>query len=1519
MDCDESTPGSSSSFDEGRDDEYTEDICLICEKDLANSATRKVGEKAAFKFISSSKRRNDFKYRAMEKRKTFIIHSSCYSNYNNIERIEKARYSSNKNLSTVRDNLKKARGFDFTNCLFCGKNQKESNDNKRSVKSKQTIDNIIDEINNNPMNESNRVLLERLLSLTNFDDIEKKGVWYHNLCMKSFYNYRMYNTVGRPVTDIMNNVLEHVIIKITESEEESEFSLRELLSDYEGEMPNITSIVHQLRSYFGNEIVINNIKNDYIICFIKTLGFSLRDDFYVNKIPNSRDEKLRICNMAGHIILQDIRARCYDTKTYKAPPTFLNNSDSALTSTLRELLNVIIKTHKKKTEENERKWDNIVTTIGHILISCVKPRSFISEILLGISTLMHRKHASRALIDTLSHLHLCSSYSETQLFQASVMKESKDIELTGDNLVQFVYDNADHNTNTIDGKGTFHAMGGIKIITPASAVVPSGTINRLKKKPTINELGSYRFLESVTFTKGKNTEWESLKVKKFDDIPNKFSVNAVDFAWLFEKSTGNIRTPGWHAYMELHTPVKEFSMSTIIPQPFSKDPPSQYGTILAVLIDAIKQTEACGQDNTFVTFDQPLWWKAYEIIKSIDPSKDPYNLRKITLRLGGFHTLMSYLGSIGFIMRGSGIEEIFGSIYAENSVQKMLMGHAFSRAMRAHILLQAALIDIIIKNCNYSDSDKNFMAKLEKTNGEDYYKLINSDDFIRIKDVFINKFEKMKENGPTAQLWLQYIYMIDIAKQFYHAERSGNWKNVVKCTELMLPFFHSSGHYLYAKSCTLHLQDMKELPLKLDPFIYDKFVNQSMFTVRRSRKFYCGNWTDMTVEQSLMRELKLPGGITHGRGFTESVAAQFLGSTVNVREVCNAMESFCNVSYASSEQHVDFRLTRILRDNSDLKILSSFLEEYDPFPVTEQVMSIYSGVVGDGKINCFKALEIGLQLQKNLIGQTFSNIKFKRSNKVLPISAINAKIKLNNDKVIDIEPLLLFQRITLNLDCKSDMKRYLHFELAPFPLSLFSIDGMRKTNKSAFCNFFKTVSEPQNNTNMSYVIDGGFLLNVVQWQRNEIVHDIIDKYTKFITANFTKNSIIVFDGYSDEGTKSAERLRRKNCAAGRKFNIDFNTKISVSQRDFFLHDSNKAQLINLFVQKLEEKGQYRSKIAVEDADLLIVTTAIKEARFEVDKNIVIVGNDTDLLVIMTQLQARSSPCNNLFFERRTTKGKSKSWEKEWFNFNSFIQRDFVEEIGLVYIFTGCDTTSCFFNHGKGKLLDMEKNKLKEIAAEFYKSPANNEVLFEKGEQLVLDIYSNKSDKKYAKKMYEEFEKTKSLNELRYDHYERCTIKKNFKLESLPPTLGAAKQHILRVYYQLQVWLGNKTIKANNYGWQKTDNGLQPVYTLDPLYPVEILTKISCSCAGNCENKCGCRKHGLKCSRLCVNCHGETCENAVQISVNENFENDEYNDESDINDVNNLIMCDDLVDLDDSINIVNTDDNAYEPPNKIQRI
>jgi hypothetical protein len=69
-----------------------------------------------------------------------------------------------------------------------------------------------------------------------------------------------------------------------------------------------------------------------------------------------------------------------------------------------------------------------------------------------------------------------------------------------------------------------------------------------------------------------------------------------------------------------------------------------------------------------ITFDQPLYWKALTIITAESNGSD---IKGIVLRLGGFHTIVSFLGSIGHLMTGTGLQEVLETVYAGSAVGHM--------------------------------------------------------------------------------------------------------------------------------------------------------------------------------------------------------------------------------------------------------------------------------------------------------------------------------------------------------------------------------------------------------------------------------------------------------------------------------------------------------------------------------------------------------------------------------------------------------------------------------------------------------------------------------------------------------------------------------------------------------------------------------------------------------------------------------------------------------------------------------
>lgn len=66
------------------------------------------------------------------------------------------------------------------------------------------------------------------------------------------------------------------------------------------------------------------------------------------------------------------------------------------------------------------------------------------------------------------------------------------------------------------------------------------------------------------------------------------------------------------------------------------------------------------------------------------------------MRLGIFHLLMYYLGAIGYFMSASRQKNL-STIYAPLSVEKIMEGHAFARAVRGLLLATGSLATGILE------------------------------------------------------------------------------------------------------------------------------------------------------------------------------------------------------------------------------------------------------------------------------------------------------------------------------------------------------------------------------------------------------------------------------------------------------------------------------------------------------------------------------------------------------------------------------------------------------------------------------------------------------------------------------------------------------------------------------------------------------------------------------------------------------------------------------------------------------
>lgn len=148
-------------------------------------------------------------------------------------------------------------------------------------------------------------------------------------------------------------------------------------------------------------------------------------------------------------------------------------------------------------------------------------------------------------------------------------------------------------------------------------------------------------------------------------------------------------------------------------------------------------------------------------------------------------------------------------------------------------------------------------------------------------------------------------------------------------------------------------------------------------------------------------------------------------------DVTQGIQTFYDISFGTTEQHADARQSR---DSKDLIKLSQYFASREPFARRNEIISISTGIKWDESKNCYKAHEICDNLLKDILAKTFAQFKFQRKNKILPLSAAVAAIK-SDKEVISIDPSLIFQKISLAVGEKVDLKKYFAYELSPYPLA----------------------------------------------------------------------------------------------------------------------------------------------------------------------------------------------------------------------------------------------------------------------------------------------------------------------------------------------------------------------------------------------------------------------------------------------------------------------------------------------------
>ena len=200
-----------------------------------------------------------------------------------------------------------------------------------------------------------------------------------------------------------------------------------------------------------------------------------------------------------------------------------------------------------------------------------------------------------------------------------------------------------------------------------------------------------------------------------------------------------------------------------------------------------------------------------------------------------------------------------------------------------------------------------------------------------------------------------------------------------------------------------------------------------------------------------------------------------------------------------------------------------------------------------------------------------------------------------------------------------------------------------------------------------------------------------------------------------------------------------------------------------------------------------------------------------------------------------------------------IARQLGEEASKALLFmhalTGCDTVSAFHGIDKKTAWSVWQSMpyLTPVFASLARAPS--QVTPEDMEHI----------ERYTEILYQRTSPLSHINEARKQMFAAG----NRRIENIPPTQEALKQHVKRAVYQAGYIWGQSLIgvpempSPSSWGWERADeqSPWTPFWTTLPEASKACQQLLRCGCKTNCRNRCKCSRANLKCTLLCF-CSGQ---------------------------------------------------------------
>ena len=428
-----------------------------------------------------------------------------------------------------------------------------------------------------------------------------------------------------------------------------------------------------------------------------------------------------------------------------------------------------------------------------------------------------------------------------------------------------VWDNIDFGEETLSGRGTTHHTNGIMLQSFASETISTATrqplrkgVSSFKAPPQIPIEPYHQSKRQGPHNLGQPMEAETCRM-------DTHSAAQAELAYVLVKSTyaDGCTIPSWTGFHTLLQGENTLQKSALYYLPVIEASPTEMSTVNTILKRSVQIAEQLELDHIVLVFDQAIYAKAQQIRwKNDDFAK------RLVIRLGEFHTCMSYLSVLGKRFGDAGLQDILieSEVVATGSINGVLNGHHYNRSMRAHKLLYESLQRIRFttfldslppqERAHYMD----VITEMKHAFPDRLMDVLSADQrFQTMCSNYTDFVQRKSTESSTFAFWSSYIDLMQLLLLFVRATRESNWQLHLSTVRLMMPWFFAYDRVNYARYLPSYWLEMVNLSTT-HPSCHSEISVKGQWTVQRqSVHGFASIACDQAIEQTCNRDAKTKG------------------------------------------------------------------------------------------------------------------------------------------------------------------------------------------------------------------------------------------------------------------------------------------------------------------------------------------------------------------------------------------------------------------------------------------------------------------------------------------------------------------------------------------------------------------------------------------------------------------------------------------------------------------------------------